>query len=103
MEKRLKRKMILVLKKKTLDVEHIDKYISEIGEEHSKLWLNLSSLLDHGAYMVGPDCPGDRVWRMFTRLGMRHIVVVDHAHSSEPIGIITRKDIIAASKGYIQD
>jgi len=63
----------------------------------------LSSFIDQGAYLVGPDCPGDRIWRMFSRLGMRHIVVVDHSHSSEPIGMITRQDIIAASRGYVID
>jgi len=64
-------------------------------DQQRKLWLNLTPFIDQGSYVVTSETTGDRIWKMFTRLGMRHIAVVDH--NFIPIGIITRQDIILAT------
>jgi len=55
-------------------------------------FVNLSPFIDQGAYTVSESISARRVWALFRALGMRHIVVLDHAH--QPTGVITRGDLI---------
>jgi CBS domain-containing protein len=55
-------------------------------------FVNLSPFIDQGAYTVSEGISARRVWALFRALGMRHIVVLNHSH--QPVGIITRGDLI---------
>jgi hypothetical protein len=58
--------------------------------------VNTMPLTDTGVYVSSHATTGARLWRLFRTAGMAKIVIVNDAH--EPIGIITRKDIVRADR-----
>lgn len=69
----------------------------DVQEDLLDNWINLSPFIDTGAYIVSQDTSARRVWALFRSLGMRHIVVVNELH--QPVGMITRHDLIKYSIG----
>jgi CBS domain-containing protein len=58
--------------------------------------VNTLPLSDTGVYVASHMTTGARLWRLFRTAGMAKIVIVNDAH--EPVGIITRKDIVRADR-----
>ena len=54
---------------------------------------------DRSPYVVNQLLPLRRVFRLFTTMGLRHLVVVDH--HSHVVGMITRKDFLKLRDGEV--
>ena len=67
--------------------------------QHYDKFVDLEPFVDTGTYTVAEDTPIDRVHRLFYNMGLRHMVVIDHAN--DVVGMITRKDLIADGKKQI--
>jgi len=80
-------------------ITHIDLDFSElqvsfeITDQEMKLWVDVAEVMNHSPYTVLMDCPMKRVVRLFCKLGLRHLVVLD-SEDSKVSGIITRHDIL---------
>jgi CBS domain-containing protein len=55
-------------------------------------YVNLAPFIDTGAYIVTEETSSRRIWNLFKKIGMRHIVVVNQHH--QPVGMITRHDLM---------
>lgn len=77
---------------------HLDLNFSEIqrsfniSDQEMKMWIDVAEVMNFGPYTVQEVCPLSRVVRLFCKLGMRHLVVLDD--NNEVSGIITRHDIL---------
>eukprot|EP00301_Raphidiophrys_heterophryoidea_P006033 c12470_g1_i2.p1 GENE.c12470_g1_i2~~c12470_g1_i2.p1 ORF type:complete len:765 (+),score=173.30 c12470_g1_i2:86-2380(+) len=67
---------------------------SQISESGKSLMIDLESAMNIGPHMVTPECPLSRAYLLFCSMGLRHLVVVDSHHTV--VGVITRKDLLAA-------
>ena len=56
--------------------------------------LDLGPVMVRSPYVVYADCPLSRAYRLFVTMGLRHLVVVDHADNSVA-GVVTRADLAA--------
>lgn len=58
--------------------------------------VNILPLVEMGVYTAAANTPGARLWRLFRSVGMAKIVILNE--HNQPIGIITRKDMVRADK-----
>lgn len=67
-------------------------------------WVNIAAVMNKGTYCVPEFCPASKAHRVFTSLGLRHLVVLGGADGGHVVGIITRinllKDFIERRIGY---
>eukprot|EP01065_Artemidia_motanka_P012811 TRINITY_DN17076_c0_g1_i1.p1 TRINITY_DN17076_c0_g1~~TRINITY_DN17076_c0_g1_i1.p1 ORF type:complete len:1639 (+),score=465.53 TRINITY_DN17076_c0_g1_i1:62-4918(+) len=55
------------------------------------LWVDLLPYIDLDTYIIPPTFPLTRLFKLYRSVGLRHVVVVDSAHT--PIGIISRQEL----------
>eukprot|EP00958_Prasinococcus_capsulatus_P013515 scaffold1395_cov397-Prasinococcus_capsulatus_cf.AAC.10 len=105
-----RRKLLRIIKKKVLAMSPlIDQPSSHtllIPRGLMQQKLNLHSACGKGMYsfigmVIPPELPLYRVYRMFSSLGFRHLVVV--SQDNELCGIITRHDIMKIENGGLKD
>ena len=63
-----------------------------MNPKYSKNWVNVAAVMNRGTYMVPEFLPVSRALAMFTKLGLRHLVVVDSGGSV--VGVVTRANLL---------
>ena len=58
-------------------------------------------MYSHLGMLISPELPLYRVYRMFSSLGFRHLIVV--SHDNELHGIITRHDLMKIENGTLRE
>jgi hypothetical protein len=63
----------------------------KISAEEQSMWIDLAPYINTTPYTIQASASVARVFQMFRRLGLRHLVAVDRVN--DVVGIITRKDL----------
>lgn len=72
--------------------------VTWLNPEYRNMYVNISLVMNRGAYCVRDDTPVSKVRLMFTQLGLRHLTVV--GDGGKVVGILTRANL---RPSYIQE
>jgi hypothetical protein len=75
-------------------------YVSWLNPDYENYYVNLGAVMNRGTHCVTEFCPMSKAHRMFTHLGLRHIVVLGGDSGGEVVGVITRENLLP---GFIKD
>ena len=75
-------------------------YVKWLPPANRVKYLNLGAVMNRGTYCVTEFCPVSKALSMFTKLGLRHLVVVGGSGGSQVVGMITRINLL---RQYIKD
>ncbi|KAL7549127.1 hypothetical protein ACHAWF_012401 [Thalassiosira exigua] len=70
--------------------------VSWYNAEFDQYWVDLASVANRGTYTVPEFCPVSKAYRLFTALGLRHIVVLGGHSGGKVVGILTRASFLDA-------
>jgi hypothetical protein len=73
--------------------------IKWLNPSHRNKIVNLSAVMNRGAFCVPDYFPFSKAYMLFTKLGLRWIVVTGSNTGGEVVGILTRKNLLP---GHIQ-
>mmetsp|Transcript_24658 Transcript_24658/g.52305 ORF Transcript_24658/g.52305 Transcript_24658/m.52305 type:complete len:275 (-) Transcript_24658:582-1406(-) len=62
--------------------------------EFRNYWVDLASVANRGTYTVSEFCPVSKAYKLFTALGLRHIVVLGGRTGGEVVGMLTRASFL---------
>ena len=65
-------------------------YISWVDPEIEDSWVPVHDVMNLGTYCVREAAPVSKAYKMFTDLGLRHLVVLGGSSGGEVVGILTR-------------
>jgi H+/Cl- antiporter ClcA/CBS domain-containing protein len=65
----------------------------EFTPEEQGQFVDLRPYMDSTPLTVPAQAPLERAYQIFTKMGLRHLIVTDDAHNA--VGIITRRDLVA--------
>ena len=68
--------------------------VSWLNPDYESDHVNLASVMNRGAFCVPEYCPLSKVRYMFTRLGLRWIVVLGGASGGEVVGMVSRYNLL---------
>jgi len=60
----------------------------------SQYWVDLAAVANRGTYTVPEFCPVSKAYKLFTALGLRHIVVLGGSTGGEVVGVLTRASFL---------
>ena len=75
-------------------------YIKWLPPGNRVKYVNLGAVMNRGTYCVTEFCPVSKALSMFTKLGLRHLVVVGGGGGSQVVGMITRINLL---RQYIKE
>jgi len=75
-------------------------YVKELDPDCKRKFVHVAAVMNRGTYCVNDFCPVSKAYRMFTNLGLRHLVVLGGESGGEVVGILTRVNFL---KEYIQE
>ena len=67
-----------------------------INPKYAKKWVNIAAVMNVGTYTVPEFMPVSRALAMFTKLGLRHLVVLGGDTGGSVVGIVTRANLLPA-------
>ena len=70
-------------------------YISWMDPKFKKYWVSVAAVMNRGTYTVNHFCPVSKAHYMFTRLGLRHLIVL--GVGGRVVGILTRINLLKDS------
>lgn len=65
-------------------------FVSWLDPDHEDDWVPVCDVMNIGTYCVQDTTPLSKAYRLFTELGLRHIVVLGGESGGEVVGILTR-------------
>ncbi|KAL7535492.1 hypothetical protein ACHAXR_006526, partial [Thalassiosira sp. AJA248-18] len=74
--------------------------VSWYNAEFEQYWVDLAAAANRGTYTVPEFCPVSKAYKLFTALGLRHIVVLGGHTGGEVVGILTRASFL---ESHIED
>lgn len=75
-------------------------YLRWLAPECKRKWVSLGSVMNRGTYCVTETCPISKAHRLFTALGLRHLIVLGGHSGGQVVGVLTRINLL---KEYIQE
>lgn len=69
-------------------------YVSWLNPDYEGYYVNLGAVMNRGTHCVTEFTPVSKAHRMFTYLGLRHIVVVGGESGGEVVGLLTRANLL---------
>jgi len=63
-----------------------------LRDEDKSKYLDLTYYMNLTPFIIQQNAPGDRVFRLFRTMGLRHLPVIDE--KSRVVGMITRRDVV---------
>jgi H+/Cl- antiporter ClcA len=67
-----------------------------MNPEYSNKIVNVGAVLNRGTYTVTEICPVSKALRLFTALGLRHLIVLGGETGGSVVGIVTRANLLAS-------
>ena len=67
-----------------------------LNPAYSQKWVNIAAVLNQGAKTVTEHCPVSTAKKMFTALGLRHLVVLGGETGGSVVGVVTRANLLAS-------
>ena len=67
-----------------------------LNPKYSKEWVHVAAVMNRGTHTVTEFCPVSKAMRMFTALGLRHLIVLGGETGGRVVGIITRANLLPA-------
>jgi hypothetical protein len=68
--------------------------IKWLHPDHRNKYVNLSAVMNRGAVCVPHYFPLSKAYSLFTKLGLRWLVVIGGASGGEVVGILTRRNLL---------
>mmetsp|Transcript_3170 Transcript_3170/g.4265 ORF Transcript_3170/g.4265 Transcript_3170/m.4265 type:complete len:133 (+) Transcript_3170:281-679(+) len=65
-------------------------YIDWMDPEYENSWVPVGDVMNLGTYSVRETVPVSKAYRLFTELGLRHLVVIGGESGGAVVGILTR-------------
>lgn len=72
-------------------------YVSWLNPEYRRKWVYIAAVLNRGTYCVHDHCPVSKAYKLFTALGLRHLIVLGGPSGGEVVGILTRINFLKES------
>jgi chloride channel 7 len=67
-----------------------------INPSYSKKWVHIAAVMNRGTYTVTEFCPVSKAMRLFTALGLRHLVVLGGETGGSVVGVVTRANLLSS-------
>lgn len=71
--------------------------VSWHNKQFDNYWVDLAAVSNRGTYTVQEFCPVSKAYKMFTSLGLRHIVVLGGTSGGEVVGVLTRASFLQSN------